>query len=209
MRRVLAVAVAGLLLVLAVGLALLARDVRNWDRALKAGDASFRPGRAVEDVPWQARTRLPGDPAAELLGVGDELAYREAIALYWRARRGAGVGFERTRAQGAAETALGRVASDDGRPELASRAANLLGILAYRDSIPRPQRDAVSPELAVGHFRNAILLDPGNAAAKTNLELLLRLLEARGMREGQGEAGTSTGETGQGGASVSGEGEGY
>ena len=107
--------------------------------------------------------------------------------------------------RGAAEAALADVAASNDAPAHASQAFDLLGILAFSDSTSG--RRATPVERSLAAFDNAVRRDPGNTAAKYNLELLLRLLEAEGERRGpnptpgprgSGRRGAGTGTPGQG-----------
>ena len=107
--------------------------------------------------------------------------------------------------RGAAEAALADVAASNDAPAHASQAFDLLGILAFSDSTSG--RRATPVERSLAAFDNAVRRDPGNTAAKYNLELLLRLLEAEGERRGpnpapgprgSGRRGAGTGSPGQG-----------
>ena len=71
----------------------------------------------------------------------------------------------------------------DGSRKQASQASNLLGVLTFADATSG-RRAATPVERTVAAFREAVRLDLDNDMADTNLELLLRLLEARGERIG-------------------------
>lgn len=168
-------------LVLAAALALFAADVRAWRGTLRADDLRFR----IDDRPapaWSTSTRLPSGLSRVLLGVDDDVALRQAVAAFRTARR-APEGFVRRHARGQAEAALAAAAADGGTRRQASQASNLLGVLAFTDATTG-QRSSTPVERSLAAFENAVRLDPANAAAKYNLELLLRLLEARGQRIG-------------------------
>ena len=92
----------------------------------------------------------------------------------------------RPRVRGAAEATLAGVAAGSGEPAQASQAFDLLGILAFSDSTSG--RRATPVERSLAAFENAVRRDPDNTAAKYNLELLLRLLEAEGERRGPNAA---------------------
>jgi hypothetical protein len=187
-------------------LALLASDVRAWHERIETGDLAYSTGAAAPQ--WRVDGSLPLGAARRLLGIDDDLAYREAFRLY-RARNAA-VTFDnsgtRRTLQAEAEIALARVEQAD-EGERASRAANLLGVLALNGpaAVAVGQPDPVDRALA--EFRNAIRLDPGNEDAMFNLELLLHEIEARGERSGAsaGESGRASGRRGAG-ASLPGQG---
>jgi len=170
------IAAAIALATVAVLAALLAGDVRSWPRALEQGDAAYAvaPHRAT----WTPSTRL-GGAAASLLGSGDDVAFRRALQLYRIAqstpnRLDTAVELQTVRTQ--AETRLAAVA----RGPHAAQADALLGVLAFGESA----------DAAIADFSNAVRADPSNAAAKYDLELLLRLSAAHGSRTGAGPGGS-------------------
>lgn len=179
-RLVLAFAAA----VAAVFLALFAADMRTWRETMRADDVRFRAD-ASSFPHWRASTTLPSGWSERLLGVGDDRALREAIASFRLAHARGDVtsALQRRKQRGEAEAALAAVVANGDRRQ-ASRASNLLGILAFTDATTG--RSTAAPvDRSLAAFQNAVRLDPENVAAKANLELLLRLLEARGQRIGQ------------------------
>jgi hypothetical protein len=180
--RPLRLAIAALALAAAVLAALLAVDVRAWHDGLRDGDARLAAG---ERGRWEADERF-GGLARRFLEIDDDLAARRALALFRVARqRGQdlGGGLERQGARGAAETALADVAQN-ADPGTAAQASVLLGVLAFSDPRTGGPEVATPVERALAAFEQAHRLDPGNEAAKYDLELILRLLEARGGRPG-------------------------
>jgi hypothetical protein len=163
---------------------------------------------AVHDVETPA-TLLPGDPVGDSLGLGDDVAFARAARAFHAAERQP-VGFDngerRARARAVAAGGLSDVAAE-GEGRLASRAHDLLGVLAL-GSAGRASPFAVVPtfESALGSFRAAIVADDANTAAKSNLELLLRQSAARGRRP---EPGRGSGSRGGRGAGASPAGAGY
>ena len=204
--RPLRLGIAALLLALAVFAALLATDVRAWHDGLREGDARFAAGARGR---WEADERV-GGLAGRVLVIDDDRAERRALALSRTARRGGGelgAGLERQAARGAAEAALADVAeSADSRP--AAQASVLLGVIAFSDPRTGGPEEPTPSERALAAFEQAHRLDPGNEQAKYDLELLLRLLEARGERPGAAPgAGPRAG--GQRGAGAGTPGRGY
>jgi hypothetical protein len=184
MERAVKIAGAAVLAALAVVAALLAGDVRSVPTAFTQGDATYgvTPHRAT----WRPATRL-GGTASSLLGVRDDLAFRLALRLYRIVqstpnRLDTAVELQTLRSQ--AETAL----SASARGGHASQADTLLGILAFGESATGTGSNAAAA--AISDFSNAVRADPANAAAKFDLELMLRLTVAQGSRSGTGPGGS-------------------
>jgi hypothetical protein len=178
----------------AVLAALLARDLNSSRRALARGDAVYAvtPGRAT----WTASTTL-GGTAEALLGTREDLRFRRALQHYAVAAtvpNRLDTALERQTLRSQASTALAAAAHG----AYASRADTLLGVLAF----------ATSADEAIADFTNAVRADPTNAAAKYDLELLLRLTAARGSRQGAG-GGATFGRGGRRGAGGGVPGSGY
>ena len=214
MRAAAAFAIAAVLVVLAVLAALLAADVRGWQKTLGENDALLQAAPTTADR--QPDTRL-GSLAERALSVRDDLAARRAIGLYLRTinvpvrlDNGRQVALARSRA----EQALASVArSSEGAR--ASQAETLLGVLVFTDvspsSDPFEQTTANDPDQAqasVADFQDAVRADPENAVAKYDLELALRALLAQGVRVGAGQQ-TGAGSTGRRGAGGGVPGSGY
>ncbi len=195
------IAIAGVLLVLAVVVALLAADVRNWQSAVRSGDLRFSQNPGYAD--WTATPLLPGDPARVLLGIGNQLAFRNAVQTFVTVAA-AGLGFDNgyseSRDRAAAEAVLTTLAAGPSK-QRDSEADNLLGILAYTDSKQTGPYAPTPVERSESDFRSAVSLDPTNEDAKFNLEWLMRQLVAQGSRKGaNGSAGASKkGRNGAGG----------
>jgi hypothetical protein len=171
---------AAALAALAVVAGLLAAAAGGWDERLSEDDARFLAG---ERVAWTVDAPLAG-VAERFVGLGDDLDVRSALALHRRAQAGGadlGSGQERQGVRSAAEAALADVAQrTDGNRS--AQASVLLGTLLFEDA---GTPDGPNPaERALGAFENALAAEPGNAEAAYDLELLLRLLEARGERPG-------------------------
>jgi hypothetical protein len=190
----------------AVFAALLAADLRAWPLALDRGDAAYAvsPGHAA----WTPSTHV-GGLSGSLLGTGDDVAFRHALVLY---RQVVGqqellsnaLGVEALRAQ--AERALAGPA-DSGNPSLASQARTLLGVLAF-GAAANGGAGASQTDAAISAFTDAVTVDPSNTAAKYDLELLLRLTAAGGLRSNTGPT-NGFGRTGTRGAAGGVPGGGY
>jgi hypothetical protein len=171
--RILVVA-AAVCAALTVVLVLLARDVDRWETTMRAGDVAVSASGPSARKPPEVEETLPFSPARGLLGLGDDVSFRRAVALFRRAyprddefERSAEGGVARIRA----ETALASVIRTDGDRRRASTASNLLGILTVVDAATAPTGGAAI-DRSVVEFQSAIRLDPSNAQAKANLELL-------------------------------------
>ena len=188
-------------LALAALAVLLVRDAWRLESALHAGDSRAQVAAAGNHA-WSADTTLPFGAARRLLGVGDDLEFRSAIAG-GRAVSARPASDDEVRRRLPEKAALLRVAKDDD-PVRAAAAANLLGVL-YSTDPDDPDRTAA--ERAYPEFVKAVRLDPDNEAAKLNLELLLHQQASDRLR---GRRGASAGELpGQSGAGRRAGGKGY
>lgn len=172
---------AGLLALLCAGLAvlalLLAFDARSWGASIRRDDLRFQVEHSHPAL-WKPATLLPGDPAQRLLGLGDGLAVRRALQLFWFSRVGADPESRQdlptTRAD--AQQRLEAMMRSAGRADERSTAANLLGILVVTSPlVVDPEAQTQTLRRATAFFRAAIQIDPTNYDAKMNLELILRL----------------------------------
>jgi hypothetical protein len=172
-------------IVLAAALLLVAADVGRWRATMGADDLAFRAG---ANPSWSAGELLPLGLSRRLLAVDDDRALRQAMVLFRRAPSARGAlepGFAR-RARSDAEVALAQ-AAERSEGAQASQAQDLLGVLAFSDSTSGGAGGRASPvERSIAAFETAIRLDRDNASAKYNLELVLRLVRARGNRSSNG-----------------------
>jgi hypothetical protein len=178
-----ALRLAAIAVLVAVGVvaALLAADVRAWPVALENGDAVYAiaPGRAG----WIPATNL-GDLSNTLLGTAGDVAarralqgYREAADLEQQLGNAVPVPTQRL----AAINALSGPANS-ANPQVAAQARTLLGILTFAEAAAG---GGVSPtDTAIADFADAVRVEPGDTAAKFDLELLLRLTAANEQRSG-------------------------
>ena len=165
-----------------------------------------------------AKIRVPFNVSERLLGVHDDIALRQALALF---RKSVGTPIERDNAlqSGAAlaraESALADIARGSNRLS-ASQAETLLGVLVFTAVAPNSnpfstERTGPGPDQvteAVLDFQNAVRDDPTNVTAKYNLELVIRSLAAQGVRVGSA-AQSGAGSTGRRGAGGGEPGQGY
>jgi hypothetical protein len=188
--------------------ALLASDVRGWQTAVRASNA-----RAVGDpssgVPSAPDQILPFHFARSLLGLDDDLALRRALVLVRRGYTGIPSYDQSTagsQARAQAETALARVIQAGGGRRRAAAAANLLGALAFVDSLAGAGQATKPVERSIVEFQNAIRLDPRNGEAKANLELALGVVAPDSRFQGTRKAASGKR---SGAASMSSPGRGY
>jgi len=215
MKAALGFAGAAVLLVLAVLSALLAADVRSWQRTLREDDALVAAAPTL--ATWRPRTHL-ASLAEHVLGVRDDVEARQAIALYLK-NVNVPVRLDNAQqvavARGRAEQALAAVARSSSGGARASQAETLLGVLVFTDvgpsNDPFQETTGIDPDQAqasVTDFEDAVRADPSNAVAKYDLELALRALLSQGIRVGAGQQ-TGAGASGQRGAGGGVPGNGY
>ena len=203
--RLVKLAAAVILLVLAVLVALLAADVRAWPAALSSGDAVYAssPSRAN----WTPPARL-GGLSKSLLGVSADVAYRRALRLFLLSS-GRELRLDNaldvSTARGQAQDALGRIAREP-HGRRSSQARTLLGLLAF--SATGAGGGPTELSQAILDFEDAIRADPTDETAKYDLELLLRLAAAHGVRASPGP-GNPVDTEGRKGAGTGGGGSGY
>jgi hypothetical protein len=198
---------AAVLVAVAIALGLFARDVRATQRSFARDD--LRVAAAVPGQPdWRASTTFPFAWSDDLLGLGGDRRLRLAIQEFkttYNRPAGFDSGQAATRARDAAEAALA-ASAQDADPKRASQALDLLGLLVFGDSTAGGGSAAATR--AVSDLQQSIALDAANDAAKTNLELVLKLLRTNGSRVGSAAAAgpRSSGHRGAGSGTP---GEGY
>jgi hypothetical protein len=195
-------------LALGIVLLLLAVDVGRWNTALARDDVRFKFAPTRSDL-WQPDEILPLDPAKRLLGIKDDLFYRETLRRFYLARPHANkwsqTNIDALRSE--ATVSLAEYIREGKDPKRRSQAANLLGIiglgLAATDDPGQRLRFLL---FASRSFRGALTMDQTNEDAKFNLELTLRLLRQQPTSTGGGAArGPGRG----GGAALAKPGSGY
>ena len=176
MTRTRAFLLAALALALAVVFSLLAVDVIHRERALAAGDVRFAAGTSPQDL-WRASEIMPLGAARTMLGVDDDLDYREAMRLFKLARpRDDVVGqFNLPANRAQAEDAISRISGTEEDAGRRSQLVNLLGVLALSRAAPDLAQSPSLLDEAAATFRLALRDDPENEDAKANLELVLRV----------------------------------
>ena len=207
MKRAGFLALGLVLLAAAAAAALLALDVHRWQTRMAADDVRYSLTPTAGDL-WQASPVIPWNAVRQLLGLRDDLAYREALRTFWRGRPHLpAYGQPRLIAyRGEAQLRLTEVADRDRNRARASEAENLLGVLAFVNAARDDALRASFLANGVASFQNAIALDPSNENAKYNLELeLSRLADEtvagqaqRGGGEKGGNSGAGAAQTGSG-----------
>lgn len=192
-------------------LALLAADVGRWPEAIRTGDVRYRTAPETADL-WRPDQRLPGGPARLLLGLDDDLEVRDALRTLRLSRLDDLVVSDPALAlyRGEARARLQAIASGDADPAIRSRAHGLLGVLSFASALTEWQERLLHLEEAVRSYNEAVVVDPGNAEAKLNLELALQ--RGRGtlrLEQASGGANPRPGGTGSQGAGAGTPGSGY
>jgi hypothetical protein len=175
MKLTLAMLFAALALPLAIALAVVAVDVFRTPGELTTDDRRFQTAPTSQVGLWDVGF-LPGDGSEKLLGLEDDVDYRELAALYLEVEPGKvdvhGLPeLESLRSE--AQSELTRRSSDESDAVRRSRLLTMFGVMTLD---MRPAGDAERKEMleeAVSAFREAIDLDPSNTEAMTNLEAVL------------------------------------
>jgi hypothetical protein len=189
---------------------LLAADVRSWDGALREGDVHYTV--APDDARlWDADERLPIGIGHALMGVGDDVEFREAVRALRLARLEDGTVSDPELAlrRNEALARLEAIANGKGDPARRSRAAGLLGVLGLARLASETQDRIAILESTITNLQRAINLDPNNADAKFNLELVLQRGRGTQLTEGAGGANPAPGGAGASGAGAGDPGSGY
>ena len=179
-------------LALAVLLLFVMASVHRWEAAITRGDARFvaappdlsQLNSGLPPPPptrWKVPTGFAADITERLLGLRDDMAFRRALALFRAVNPNPneqvlfGQDPELPAKRIRAQQALTAVSKDDPDPRIRSRATNMLGVLARTGPTPVDPAEQRNQILTtIGLFTSAIKLDPNNADAKLNLELVLQ-----------------------------------
>lgn len=190
----------------AVALALLAVDVLRAPGQVRADDVRFEGRPTASSGLWEDVGFLPGRVARRILGLDDDLAYRDMQWLVARIQPGAPASQLNPDLEGLRASTEGRLteasrAEDD--PVRRSQLLNLLAVVTMDRYTADPGSRAAILRSALGTLEGALDSNPGNADAKFNLELLLRDFyvavapgetpdrgAARGNRSGVGRSGS-------------------
>jgi hypothetical protein len=182
---------AGVMLALAVVLVLVARDAWHWSRAMRDADQRASFG-YVPPQAWNAKTTLPSHLVRRLLGIDDDLTFRQAAMAAQREYAHVPT-LQQQQQRSILESALARISRSDPDHVRAASAADDLGALLYFDP-PSPgnaQNPYQDPSLApatgeaspsakaLNQFELAVRLDPANDNAQKNLEVMLREAQSK------------------------------
>jgi CheY-like chemotaxis protein len=203
---------AGVCLLLALALGLLARDVVNSRSALSKGDVEYRISPEKTGL-WRTRTVVPFGLAVSLLGTEDDVAVRRGVRSVLLARLDdptVSVSDPRVALlRNDAQARLDAIVADANDPKQRSRAAELLGVVGLARLVSETQDRVALLSATVANLQLAIALDPGNDEAKYNLELALQRARGIQLTEGAGGQNPSPGGSGSSGAGAGDPGSGY
>ena len=153
--------------------------MQRWNERVAEDDVRFGTAPAAADL-WKPATLLPGDPVERLLGVGDDLRYRDAVQSFFAShpREPAFQHPELEAARVDAQVLLRAAAEAETNVTRRSELINLLGALSTSVA-PRQeqQRRVESLDAAAAYFTEAVRLDRTNQDAMYNLEVVLRRLQ--------------------------------
>jgi hypothetical protein len=197
--------VAALALLAAIVLAAVAVDVLRTPDQVASHDRRFHAAPMRQAGLWDVGF-MPDDGSEKLLGLEDDVFFRELSGLYLKIEPGKidYQGFpERESLRAKVQFELTRLSREEADPVRQSRLLTLYGVMNL-DSRPLDERERESMiQKSVSAFRNAIDLDPSNVDAKTNLEAALSIFGPvaapgeqptgganRGNTSGQGSTGT-------------------
>ncbi len=210
MRRVLYALGAVLCLALAAASFALASDAGSWRQVFRSDDVRYRTSPEAEDL-WQPTTHLPGDLAGHMLGVSDDVRFREALRAFRLSRLDLGVTSDPRLAleRGEARARLQEIAGSKGDPRLRARAMGLVGVLSLASALHEPNDQLLHIQDAIAALTGAIALDPASPEPKANLELALQRGRAIQPTESAGGQNPSPGGAGAKGAGAGEAGSGY
>jgi hypothetical protein len=176
-RRLLLPAAAVLCVPLAIALVLVAVDVLRVTGSVTEDDVRFQAKPTLPSGLFDDPGFLPGRLASKAVGLEDDLRYRRAAWLYARGDP-SNTSVYVTPVQEALRASLEPKLIDASRaesdPRRRSRLLNLLGVVAMSRYAIDPGDRSNVVRAAIDSFTNAIKVDPDNADAKFNLEIVLR-----------------------------------
>jgi hypothetical protein len=208
-RRIAFFAGAAACFAVAVVFVLMALDATRWRSAFPDDDVRYRA--TPQQTLWHPSTLTPGDPARLVLGVGDDVRFREAVQALRQGQLEVGFTSDPKLAlpRAEAQSRLAKVAQGDPSAERRSRAVGLLGVISFAASLYESRGQAALVTEAVSDFQSALALDPTNAEAKANLEQALQRRRALAALAGAGATDPAPGGEGSRGAGAANTGSGY
>lgn len=161
------------------GLALLAVGVDSLVVSRQVAEHDFRYQAAPERHGglWEGVGFVPRALTSHALGVSDDLEYRRATSLFTRSKPGRAPypGPALAARRGQAALLLTRTSQAETDRRRRAQLLNFLGTLPLDRRIQDQAERASVLQNAIGIFESAVRVDPGNADAKANLELVLRI----------------------------------
>jgi hypothetical protein len=167
-----------LCLAAAAFLLLFAIDARDWGKRIASDDLRFTANPEPGSL-WHPTEVAPFGLARNVLGINDDVKYRQAVRLFRLGRPLENLTprqFESLRAE--AQVALSAVEESGNNLERRSRAANMLGVLDFSLAVRDSTLATTFLADAIGNFREAMALDDSNADARFNLEYALYELKS-------------------------------
>jgi hypothetical protein len=206
-RERIALAAAVVAVPIAIVLSVFAVDVLRTPGWISDDDTRFSNAPVRSGGLWNEPGMLATRARLAALGLEDDLAYRRTTALFARLQPGEadqGVDPEQEARWAKLQFDLSTQSRENPDVKRRSELQNLMGIvLLARYLYASPDERSALLTNAVGSFRTAVELEPGNDDAKLNLELALRAYGpalfpsnapdaggARGEKSGQGRAGS-------------------
>lgn len=161
------------------GLALLAIGVDSLLIPRQVEEHDFRYQAAPERQAglWEEVGFVPGALTSRVLGIEDDLDYRRATSLFTRSKPGRAPypGPALAARRGQAALLLTRTSQSETDRRRRAQLLNFLGTLPLDRRIQDQAERASVLQNAIGVFESAVRVDPENADAKANLELVLRI----------------------------------
>ena len=185
-----AAGVVALLLAAILGVTL-AVDLLRAENRVDLADAAFTSG-VNQKVTWDAETLLPVGVSRGILGLGDDVTFRNAVQRFWLSKpRDPLREFGDVTRRSGAERELARLGETDTSAERRAVLLTMRGALLLEEARNTTTQRQVFVRRAIEQFRRAVVLDPSNADAVYNLELALKLLRRGGADPAGGGEGRS------------------
>jgi hypothetical protein len=179
-----------------LALVVLAVDALIVWRQLPADDFRYQAAPTRQQGLWEGVGLLPGELTSRLLGIQDDVAYRRATSLFTRSRPGRAPypGPALAARRGQAALLMTRTSQGESDAHRRAQLLNFLGSLPLDRRVQDQAERASVLQNAIGIFESAVRVDPENADAKTNLELVLRISNFASIpaNEPSGERGGGT-----------------